>query len=287
MSASRFWTNTNPEVKITSNQGGGQGRFKEKKRGGWSGRGNQGWGKSPGAPGEEVPLTYDPHWDDVILLLGYEETPVPIDASNDARTVQYFNGGQRGQQAQAISPNVGRVTSADDRIHVTSSPELNFGSGNFTIETWFYPTSTIAPWGLIMGRWISPNKSYSLWKEDNINLKLGISTNGTASIFEVSLVVPDGGWQSRWYFCAADYDGTTYRLYIWDSVEDIVVQGSSVASRTLYASTSGMVLGSDVATDNEARGYYDETRITKGVARYEGTLVIPTEPFFRFGIGGP
>lgn len=64
MSASRFWTATNPEIQITtggggSGGGGGRGRDKPKKDkgGGWSGRGRSGWGRGKGAASVFPPIT--------------------------------------------------------------------------------------------------------------------------------------------------------------------------------------------------------------------------------------
>lgn len=232
----------------------------------------------PSSSGEAT----DPYWNNVQVLVGYEET-VPLDASQNNLGVSYKNGALRN--STPLPPITGtsyvaRCTSSDDRVHISSStPHL--GSADFTFETWFYPTGGDS-WGLIMGKWISGAKSYSMFKNGSL-MKLGLSTNGSTSIWAISLTPPGGGWTfNRWYFCAADYDGVFYRMYCYDSVLDQTIWSSDYASRTLYNSGSGLALGSDVAKANEARGYFDETRLTTGVARYGGgSFAPPTATFPR------
>jgi hypothetical protein len=81
-----------------------------------------------------------------------------------------------------------------------------------------------------------------------------------------------------WYAIAVDYDGTKCRIYI-----NGVMLGSVVPTNgATNAGTRILAIGQDSQGGGAAfKGWIDELRITKGVARYasDAGYVVPTAPF--------
>lgn len=222
----------------------------------------------------------DNDWDRVRLLLGYEGGTF-VDESNSPVVVNLVGDALLDSDQSLFGTQAGHVkTTGGGRIDIPSTEVLNFGGDPWTIETWFY-TDGGDTFRLVMGRWKSPDKSYAIWRH-NSNLRLSVSINGTTSLFVIDVAAPSG-WSAQWYYCAADYDGTDLRLYLWDPVLESSTNGINSVVRTLKSSQEPLTLGSDSAGGNDHYGWFDETRITVGVARYTGTLIIPTAIFPRQG----
>lgn len=220
----------------------------------------------------------DPDWADVKLLLGYEGGTL-TDDSDAAQTMSYSGFASNRTAQVKFGAQSGGNIGGSGYIKASADTSMNVGGGDWTMETWHYPTGGDA-YRLIMGRWLSPSKSYAIWINAN-KLKLSVSTNGTSSLWIIDVTPTGGSFLARWYYFAADYDGSNFRLYCYDSVAEATTQGSNGTPRTLLSGSAHFTLGSDQNNGNRAWGYFDESRLTVGAARYTGTLVVPTEALPR------
>jgi hypothetical protein len=154
-----------------------------------------------------------------------------------------------------------------------SSPNLTFGSGNFTIEAWIYPITTT---GTIISK--IPNQNTSAGP-----FFLAISS-GVLSFYSAS-TGGGSGWEvtnlgsgtaalsaNTWYHIAVTRSGNLFSMWV-----NGINTASTTANFTLFdSSTVPVVIGSDNAGLNKFNGYIDDLRITKGVARYTGNFTPPT-----------
>lgn len=153
-------------------------------------------------------------------------------------------------------------------IYASSSPDFNFGTGDFTLEAWIYPTAS-ADGGILCNTY-NPNSA-------NINMvflatgKIRLSTY-TSVIGDGSLIVN----LNEWTHVAVSRNGS--KLYLW-------VNGQLAGAFNYSSSFSDtmMYIGSANKGDNAGavnfRGYIDEARVTKGVARYTASFSVPTDAF--------
>jgi hypothetical protein len=157
-----------------------------------------------------------------------------------------------------------------DYLDLGSNQAFVMGSGNWTVESWVYPTST-SP-----GHWMYLQGNSTAFGAIRIGCQsnqvfLLISTNGTS--FTVSSGLVGSVPINTWTYLAVTRSGGTVTLY---------VNGTSIYTSTAL-STSSLMTGIynlvgriDPTNLQYFNGYIQDLRITKGVAR---TITTPTAAF--------
>ena len=160
-------------------------------------------------------------------------------------------------------------------IYTSATADLNFGSGDFTVDFWIY-RSTDATLQRFMGQLDSAaTASISAWygyiAADNI-LHMGIS-NGT-----IFLDAESSGalTNATWYHVALARDGNNLRLFVGGTLqENVDVTGVTVPDSTYDVAIGRM---GEFTTDT-LNGYVDEFRISKGIARWVANFTPPAAPY--------
>ena len=155
------------------------------------------------------------------------------------------------------------------------SPNIQLGSGNFTIEMWVNFNSAIGTRVLNnYGYESGGTKSFIIYY-DTSTLHFGYSTNGSAST-DVSLgaFIPTTG---TWYHIAIVRNGTTVTGYVnGTALSSPLTIGTDSIN---YPANSGAFrIGTDAT--NYFNGYIDDYRLTKGYARYTANFTAPTAAFY-------
>jgi len=148
------------------------------------------------------------------------------------------------------------------------------GGEPFTVEWWMYDTQpytaqhTFGPQtGGGAGAWNSStgHQWITYWNNNVLNIYY-YDTNGnyngnTCTAAQLGIV------QNQWQHIAHTYDGTTWRLYV-DGVHGFhwVLPSQPASVSGTYAA-----LGAFAEAAYYTEAYYDDVRITKGLARYTGT----------------
>ena len=149
---------------------------------------------------------------------------------------------------------------------LTSPDQINlqFGTGDFTLECWAYPTAgsgtnrAILSKGTTTTGWSIYATSGNFWAFTDTSTPL-VSTSAVAL--------------NTWVFIAVVRYGSSLKIYI-DGVAT-----ASTTSSTNFNQTNQLVIGAGRDTSIPFTGYLDEVRITKGVARYTANFTPPTGPF--------
>lgn len=220
--------------------------------------------------GAQSAATGDPHWDNVVALLHFD------DSFNDETDLPWTVAGDT-----SIAPDSGiRGTgcySGDGRNDYmrASSPALVLGDGDFTVEGFTYMLGSTYAGAAASSCLVDMRNA-----EPSANILLDIHNDGTLRFFfngsyaidnKSSMKLRDG--LTHW---ALERYGNTLMLFVGG-----VLAGSHVFSGTLNSSTITLggrydAVGGDFRSLN---GLIDEFRITKGVARYTENFTPPTEPF--------
>lgn len=159
-----------------------------------------------------------------------------------------------------------------------TSPLFAFGSGDFTIELWYYPTSTSGTNPNIMcnnsgsgsfvsGQWSlhAPHATYankySLW----------VASNSTSSALLVSATSIS---TNTWTHIAITKSGSNWKLFLNGTSDATATYAGGLDSGT----SNPQYIGYQPSVDSGRyiTGYIDDLRFTKGYARYTANFTAPT-----------
>lgn len=216
-----------------------------------------------------APAPTDPNFADVVLLHGFEST---TEESSYAATVLYETAHNQADNAKFGTHSL-QLDSTISYAYVANDARFQFGTGHWTIEGWAHGTTSNLDY--MMGLWSGASDwSYIIFYNVGV-LSLFLSTTGSNAI------AVEAAWSAvvgQYYHIAADFDGTTYRLY----VDGVIIASSAPGSPySLHPSTSPFYMGCQPGQFQTWNGRLDEFRVTKGVARYAGAFTPPTAAFPR------
>ena len=230
----------------------------------------------------------DPYIDNVSLLLHMDNlsgSQTFIDSSNNNFTLSAFGNTQISTSTKKFGNGSGYFDGSGDYLKANWDSAFTFGTGDFTVEFWAYPTGTPNGIGFITAE-------YNPGSIGNVAWAFGAASSlGSASGSQLFFGSYEGGWTgvqsvssltlSAWSHVAASRSSGTLRLFL---------SGVNIAQDTF---TNNISTGDPLIIGrrwdyNEAskffNGYIDELRVTKGVARYTTNFVPQTAPFVNLPI---
>ena len=174
-----------------------------------------------------------------------------------------------------------------DNLSGPSTPALNCGTGDFTIEGWVYVSSRTLNYPVIFG---NNNGSYtagalaltnSSAANAAYNNKFCLNAYDINSSGPPALVSSSTNALNTWYHLALVRVGTTLKMF---------VNGNQTASTTISSSIvfnwgkGGVLVGGGNwdTTNSYFHGYINDLRLTNGYARYQYPFTAPAAPFPLF-----
>lgn len=164
----------------------------------------------------------------------------------------------------------------------SGAASLMFGTGDFTVELWVRTTAALQVTGyprlLAAGNYLTPGG----WNLVYMGPSGGALFLDFYDIGGVAFGMPCGTLpDNTWKHVAFTRQGATVRSFM-----DGVLQGSGTSSVDL---TTGhpFTVGSESSAAGNFKGFFDEIRVTKGVARYTANFTPPTEPYVAPAVGLP
>lgn len=160
-----------------------------------------------------------------------------------------------------------------DYLTVPNNAAFQLGTGDFTIECWYYPQdiSLVA----IFGLWgpSSSNTSWLMYLDGSGNPVWYTSTNGSTQT--ASLTSNKAITLNAWNHIVIERSSGTTTIYV-----NGASGGSTSTSINLYAATSQLTVGYNPVggTPDNVYGYLSGLRIVKGSAVYTGAFTPPTAP---------
>tara|TARA_R100000951_G_scaffold112094_1_gene111928 strand:- start:2726 stop:3229 length:504 start_codon:yes stop_codon:yes gene_type:complete len=155
-----------------------------------------------------------------------------------------------------------------DWLTIPTSPELNMGTGDLTVEAWLYQTSAPADYQMIVSSVGSNGNYYITIRGGGTGGRVEINVGGTSFQVNLSNSVAANTW---YHFAAARSSGT------WN----IFINGTSIGTASSAGAwdlgNGGMYVGRwGGSTAYAWPGYMSDIRITKGLARYTANFTPPT-----------
>ena len=161
-----------------------------------------------------------------------------------------------------------------DYITVNNTGSINLSSGNFTIECWVYPTTTISSTKAIITKDWTSGSTYMTWGlytyvSGFLTFTIGSGTSSSAGAqdFTSSYTPPANSWTHL----AVVKSGTTITIY---------ANGTNVYSATqtgtIGGSTNNIRIGADNNPANYFPGYISNVRVLQGTVLYTGNFIPPS-----------
>jgi hypothetical protein len=207
------------------------------------------------------------------LLACYSNCFIDSNTATTAKTITIV-GTPRVQAFQPFSPTAsytaaayggsGYFNGSGDYLTAPTNAAFAFGTGNFTIETYFYLTSS--------------NSAQCLIDTRNVDISttgffFGVVTSGYVQVYTNTSVIyfNAGIGLNRWYHLALVRNSTTLSVYL-DGVSI-----TSVSNSTNWTDNSCRIATS-VSNNERLNGYLSNLRIVKGTAVYTANFTPPTAP---------
>jgi hypothetical protein len=212
-----------------------------------------------------------------LLLNGTNGSIIDSTARNFLRTLgntQIRNNIKRYDNASLFFDGSGDNLSTGALV---SSPQLSFGTGNFTIEGWFYFNDVNSRAALINQGW--GDSGYDT--QGGFTFDIAGTAGGTVAL-AVGTMNAGAFWiagvgsfvTGTWYHIALVRNGTNISIYS---------NGQSIGSNTLTSASTivgnmgKLHIGSYSGNSFNFNGYIDDFRITKGIARYTSNFTVPSK----------
>jgi hypothetical protein len=152
-----------------------------------------------------------------------------------------------------------------DYLTLPSNNNFAFGTGDFTVEFWMYPTAN-TPWITLCGTQPAAITDPAGW---NITI-----TNGSPEIafWSNAQFVPATIILNQWNYVSVTRSGTTLRMFINGTIANSTTNSQNFTYNQLGVGCTGVGI-------QPYNGYIDDLRITKGVARYTANFTPPARAF--------
>jgi len=195
-----------------------------------------------------------------------DTTTSGLDSSNKNLTVSYSSGDQLSNTQKKFGATSLYVA---DNVALSSSDGFNMGTGDFTIEAWYYFTSFSNSFGHY-DQWAGSSTgvgNVQMWNSTSAQGKIKWYYNGNSN-FTSSTTMSTG----QWYHVAYVRESGTLKMYFNGTVDSNTQSYSSQ-----FGKTGTVYLGDQHAGGGGAPQYYiDDLRVTKGLARYTSNFTAPT-----------
>ena len=220
----------------------------------------------------------DPYFNNVSLLLrgdGINGSTTIVDESATPKTVTVYGNAQISTAQSKFGGASIYLDGTGDYLGLSSSSDFTTGTGNFTLELWYYPVSKVKAYPRIFqvgtSIWNTADNWAFLDRHNDANTKFSwacVALGGNAILMSSSTTVTN----NTWYHLAVVRDGSTFRLFV-DGVQEYTYTNTGAV--TSGPSTRAWVGSAAGAGDSTGNGYIDDLRFTKGIARYTANFTPP------------
>jgi YD repeat-containing protein len=236
----------------------------------------------------DVDASMDPYFASVSVLLhgdGANNSTVMADSAATAKTVA-VTGDAKISTAQGRFGGSSMVFDGnDDYLSVPAGPGNNFsfGTGDFTIEGWFYLSSAgsgyrnlvVIPWG---GTYMSIR-----FGDGGFGSRLQFASDSTSFAPLYSSEHTQASLAGAWHHVAFTRSGGLSRAFLDGNLLTLRNNNFSGPPVTSWADTSNIASVAQAYVSHTGGaawlGYVDDVRITKGVARYTASFPVPAQAF--------
>ncbi len=187
-----------------------------------------------------------------------------LDSSTNNFTITRNGNTTQGTFSPFSQPNgwwSNYFNSSSDYLSIASNAALGFGTGDFTIECWFYPLTNTAV-----------NTIFTNGPAAGGSIGLYILSTGVIELACYNGANLDGVTKvpaNQWSHIAATRSGTTMRVFLNGNLD---ASSTNAFNNTSTIGTIGALWGAS------SNGYISNLRVVKGTALYTASFSVPTSP---------
>lgn len=237
----------------------------------------------------------DPYFANVVLLLhmdGSNGSTATFDSSSSHKAMTAIGNAKLSTVQKKFGPSAALFDGNASYFSTPVSQDWNLGTGDFTIEFWYYANS-FPDGGPMLGTWNS-SQGQNSWLIGNPSsgqpgsppvsaMRFVASANGVYDASTVDIYGTGPGSLmavNTWYHIAIVRGGGSFKFFIDGKLLTTTSIGSqsSNAATNIYYNNFPLKVGG-IGTTSDANGYMDDFRITKGIARYSNDFLPPTAAF--------
>lgn len=168
-----------------------------------------------------------------------------------------------------------------DYLSGPTSSSFDFGTGDFTVEAWFYMSALpalnasserVASISAYTGGTVTANQGWEFYVNATTN-RLVFSSWGSSNKADCSFTVSLG----TWYHVAATRSGGTTRLFV-NGVSQTLTTNTLQTNNDTNANIRVGTSRGDSGYEHDFPGYLSNLRIVKGTAVYTADFTIPSSP---------
>lgn len=216
------------------------------------------------------PIPGDPYFSNVSILMNMDSDF--SDQSLNNYSFNEFGTPSINTSIKKFGAGSGYFDSSGDYLTSSTSNLFGFGTGDFTIEAWIYPTGTNSFQGLFcVGDYITG--ILIRWHANAVTDSCYI--NSTVYNWFPATNAPVNNWT---HIALVRQSGNI--KFFAGGIDRLV--GSPVNNSNLGSTGVPLIGASSHSTSEGFNGYIDELRVTKGIARYTSTFTPPTAPFKNY-----
>ena len=194
-----------------------------------------------------------------------DTTTSGLDASNKNLTVSYSSGDELSNTQKKFGATSLYVA---DNVTISSSDGFNMGTGDFTIEGWYYLTQLNNHF--LYDQWASSSTG-----SGNIQIYVKSNEGGAIRVYYdgSSRFTTTGGFSlNTWTHLAVVRSSNTITVYFNGTAD-----GTTQSYSGQFGKTGDLYIGDQHAGGGGApQMYVDDLRVTKGLARYTSNFTAPT-----------
>jgi len=183
------------------------------------------------------------------------------------KTVTRYNNPVTDTAIKKFGSSSLQLDGTEDYIGLTSNNDFGFGTGDYTVEGWFYLNS-VASQSILF--------DFRAGAGTDVAPLVLVAAGGGVQFYSynASRIVGSALSTGQWYHIAVSRSSGTTRLFI-----DGVSQGTPWVDSTDYGIAKPINIGADWNGSQNTDGNIDEFRVTKGVARYTSNFTASISEF--------
>lgn len=221
----------------------------------------------------------DPHFSSVSLLLpmdGSNGSTTFTDASSNALAVTANGNAQLSTTDVKYGTACGLFDGTGDYLAIADTSLLEFGAGNYTIETWIKTTQTTQYATLF-------SRQNGAFLTGSVSLLINNASAGAGDVafwvhaFGITPLMVTSGVNvidGDYHHIAVVRNGSSHAIYV-----DGVSRATASTSYTIPNINLGWWIAGDQNYGRHFNGRLDDLRITQGIARYTAGFTAPTKAF--------
>ena len=221
-----------------------------------------------------VKLAFDSNTKLLLHINGTSGSQVFTDSTDNPKTIAANGNAQISTAQSKFGGASGYFDGLGDYLSVSSSSDWNIGTGDFTIDFWYYADSPSAE-----AEFFNMAPAYNSTLE-NTRIKISRDYSYIRGGINGSIVVSNSGgvFDANWHHVALVRYSGNVNLFIDGVGITATSNSSSVTNDNLYIGVGNHPEGT-IPTTEYWKGYLDEIRVSNGIARWTSNFTPPSAPY--------